>query len=54
MAEGYVLNETFLFLCEFLSKDFKDGSHFWDEERASHITDGEKPQSNGVQVQISK
>ena len=54
MAEGYVLNETFFFLCEFRSKDFEDGPHFWDEERASDIIDGEKPQSNGVQVKISK
>ena len=54
MVEGYVLNESFFFLCEFLGKDFEDGPHFWDEEWASYIIDGEKPQSNGVQVEISK
>jgi hypothetical protein len=54
MVEGYVLNEAFFFLCEFLGKDFEDGPRFWDEERASDIIDGEKPQSNGVQVEISK
>ena len=54
MAEGYVLNEAFFFLCEFLGKDFEDGPHIWDEERASDIIDGEKAQSNGVQVDISK
>jgi hypothetical protein len=54
MVEGYVLNEAFFFLCEFLGKDFEYGSRFWDEERASDIIDGEKPQSNGVQVEISK
>jgi hypothetical protein len=48
------LNEAFFFLCEFLGKDFEDGSCFWDEERASNSIDGEKPQSNGVQVEISK
>jgi hypothetical protein len=32
MAEGYVLNEAFLFLCEFLGKDFEDGPWIWDEE----------------------
>ena len=54
MAEGYVLNEAFFFLCEFLGKDFEDEPRFQDEERASDIIDGEKPQSNGVQVEISK
>ena len=54
MAEGYVLNEAFFFLCEFLGKDFEDGPRIWDEERASYIIDGEKTQSNGVQVDISK
>jgi hypothetical protein len=54
MAEGCVLNESFYFLCEFLGKDFEDGPRFWDEERASDIIDGEKPQSNGVKVEISK
>ena len=54
MAEGYVLNEAFFFLCEFLGKDFEDGPWIWDEERASDIIDGEKTQSNGVQVDISK
>jgi hypothetical protein len=54
MAEGYVLNEAFFFLCEFLGKDFEDGPCFWDEEQALDIIDGEKPQSNGVQVEISK
>jgi hypothetical protein len=34
MAEGYVLNEGFFFLCEFLGNDFKYGPCFWDEERA--------------------
>jgi hypothetical protein len=34
MAEVYVLNETFIFLCEFLGKDFEYGPFFWDEERA--------------------
>jgi hypothetical protein len=53
MVEGYALNEAFFFLCEFLGKDFEVGPCFWDEERASHIIDGEKPQSNGVQVEIS-
>ena len=48
MAEGYVLNESFFFLCEFLGKDFEDGPLFWDEERAPYIIYGEKPQSNGV------
>jgi hypothetical protein len=32
MDEGYVLNEPFLFLCEFLGKDFEDGPDFQDEE----------------------
>ena len=54
MAEGYVLNEAFFFLCEFLGKDFEDGPQIWDEEQASNIIDGEKTQSNGVQVDISK
>ena len=54
MDEGYVLNEEFLFLCEFLGKDFEDGPCFWDEEWAPYIIEGEKPQSNGVQVKISK
>ena len=54
MVEGYVLNEAFFFLCEFLGKYFEDGPRFQDEEQASDIIDGEKPQSNGVQVEISK
>jgi len=54
MAEGYVFNESFFFLCKFLGKDFQDGPRIWDEEQASDIIDGEKPQSNGVQVDISK
>ena len=54
MAKGYVLDEAFFFLCEFLDKDFEDGPWIWDEEQASNIIDGEKPQSNGVQVDISK
>lgn len=54
MAEGYVLNEAFFFLCEFLGKDFKDGPCVWDKERASNIIDGEKSKSNGVEVQINK
>jgi hypothetical protein len=54
MVEGYVLNEAFFFLCEFLGKDFEDGPRIWDEERASDIIDGAKPQSNGVQVDINK
>ena len=54
MVEGYVLNEAFFFLCEFLGKDFEDGPRFWDEERESDIIDEEKPQYNGVQVEISK
>jgi hypothetical protein len=33
IAEGYVLNEAFLFLCEILGKDFEDGPLLWDEER---------------------
>jgi len=32
MVKGYVLNEAFLFLCEFFGKDFEDGPRFWDEE----------------------
>ena len=48
MAEGYVLNEAFLFLCEFLGKYFEYGPQIWDEEHATNIIDGEKPQSNGV------
>ena len=54
MDEGYVLNEAFFFLCEFLGKDFEDGPRFWDEERSTDSIDEEKPQSNGVQVEISK
>jgi len=54
MVEGYVLNEAFLFLCKFLGNDFEDGPRFWDEECASDIIDGEKPQSNGVEVEINK
>ena len=54
MAKGYVLNESFFFLCEFLGKYFVDGPQFWDEKRASDIIDGEKPQSNGVQQEIGK
>ena len=50
MAKGHVLNETFLFICEFFGNDFEDGPCLWDEERASYIIDGEKLQSNGVQV----
>jgi hypothetical protein len=44
------LNEEFFFLCEFLGKDFEYGAHLWDEEQASDIIDGEKTQSNYVQV----
>ena len=54
MAEGYVLNEAFFFLCEFLGKEFVYGPQFWDEEHASDIIDGEKPQCNGVQQEIGK
>ena len=54
MAMGYVLNETFFFPCEYLSKDIEDGPRIWDEEGTSDIIDEEKPQSNGVQVDISK
>lgn len=54
ITEGYVLNEAFFFLCEFLGKDFKDEPHFWDDEWAFDIINGEKTQSNGVQVEISK
>lgn len=54
MDEGYVLNGTFFFLCKYLGKVFEDGPRLWDEERASDIIDGEKPQSNGVQVEIGK
>ena len=54
MAKGYVLNEAFFFLCEFLGKEFVYGRQFWDEEHASDIIDGEKPQSNGVQQEIGK
>jgi hypothetical protein len=43
MDEGYVLNEAYFFLCEFLGKDFEHGTHFWDEERASYIIYQEKP-----------
>ena len=50
MAEGYVLNEAFLFLCEFLGKVYEDGPRIWDEARATDIIDGEKPKSNGLQV----
>ena len=35
MAEGYILNEAFLFLCEFLGKDYEDGPRIWDEARAA-------------------
>ena len=31
MCEGYVLNEAFLFLSEFLGKYFEDVPRFWDE-----------------------
>ena len=48
MVEGYVLDEAFFFLCEFLGKYFEDGPQIWDEEHATNIIDGEKPQSNGV------
>ena len=54
MAKGYVLNESFFFLCEFLGKDFENGPCLRDEEQASNIIDGEKQQSNGVQVETSK
>ena len=43
MVVGYVLNDAFFFLCEFLGKDFQDGAWIWDEEQASYIIDGEKP-----------
>ena len=45
---------SIFFLFEFLGKDFEDGPCFWDEEWASDIIDGEKPQYNGVPVEISK
>ena len=48
MGEGYVLNEPFLFICEFHGKDFEDDPQIGDEECATNIIDGEKPQSNGV------
>ena len=54
MVYGYILNESFFFLCEFLGKYFVDGTQFWDEKRASDIIDGEKAQSNGVQQEIGK
>ena len=54
MVEGYVLNEAFFFLCEFLGKEFVYDPQFWDEEHASDIIDGEKPQGNGVQQEIGK
>ena len=54
MVEGYVMNEAFFFLCEFLSKDVEYQSHFLDDEWASYIIDGEKQQTNGVKVEISK
>ena len=50
MAEGYVLNEAIFVLCEFLGKYYEDGPRIWDEACATDIIDGEKPQSNGVQV----
>ena len=50
MTEGYVFNEAFFILCEFLGKDYEDGPWIWDEACAADIIDGEKPQSNGVQV----
>ena len=53
MAKGYVLNEAFFFLCEFLGKDYEYGPRIWDEARVVDIIDGEKSQSNGVQVQVS-
>ena len=40
MDEGYVLNESCFFLCEFLGKDFEHGPHSLGEERAPHIIDG--------------
>ena len=54
MAEGYVLNQAFLFLCEFLGKDYEDGPRIWDEACAIDIIDGEKPQYNGVQVEVGE
>jgi hypothetical protein len=54
MAEGYVLNELLSFLCEFIGNNFEYGPCFWDEEHTSNIIDGQKPQYNGVQVEISK
>ena len=54
MAEGYVLNEAFFFLCEFLGKDYEDGPRIWDEARAPYIIDAEKPQSNGFQVEVGE
>ena len=54
MVEGYVLNEAFFFLCEFLSKDYEDGPWIWDEAHATDIIEGEKTQSNGVQVEFGE
>ena len=54
MSEGYVLNESFFFLCEFLGKYYEDGPRIWDEACATEIIDGEKPQSNGVQVEFGE
>ena len=54
MAKGYVLNESFFFRCEILGKYFEGGQWIWDEERARDIIDGEKPQSNGVQVEFGE
>ena len=51
---GYVLNEVFFFLCEFLGKDYEYGPWIWDEGCAKYIIDGEKPQSNGVQVEFGE
>ena len=54
MAKKYVLNESFFFLHELLGKNFEYGQQLGDEEQASYVIDGEKPQSNGVQVEIGK
>jgi len=37
MAEGYVLNESFSFLCEFLGKYYEYATRIWDEARAADI-----------------
>ena len=52
--KGYVLNEAFFFLCEFVGKYYEDGPQIWDEACAVDITDEEKPQYNGVQVEVGE